>query len=721
MLKIIKSFWVSFLIVVLSISCMDMASARPKKSKKIAKVLKKNKTRHKKNKRNRSSVMAPVVAEAPLDVSTPSDSMPLQEDLPQADSNLGSNPDMVPTDETPPAESIPAADGDSPASDASPSETVSEPLADPTGAADYTAVTEPSNTQETQNAPAGQTSETLPSSDGLQSSSTDPVETTPASTADEMQESSSESSPSDTSESQPESEETSGERKNVLNEEIVTSVSEKTPEEALAAESGPTSDEKIEEIKTEQNFLTLKDALEGAYNQSPLLTAEYQVKEAQMALAGAKRQWLPKTSASLGYSRTSGDYVSSGGLLNAVTRADSQGNTQSGTTQGSLTLQQNLYSGGATTANILAQEKNLDATLAAYMGTLRDTLYSAIKSFIELSARQEVFRLNKANQALLEKQLEVAQNRYEFGELTRYDVAATQAKLDKAKADVITALAEVEIAKATFVKVTGITVEKALEKASEPTHLLPASKADAIQLALKLSPELQKQEAIADAAKARTDQSFSELLPSFDISASASRKLTDNWGSSYYNNHGRGRQEAVEAGATLSIPLDFRGATQSGIRQQKYSAAQKRLTAIYERRNVMESVSRYWDLLEAARAKITQIKSQVNAAKIAVETVTEEFLAGNKTTLDVLTAEQELFSAQVDLVNAEQAVILNSYQLLATIGQLNTDTLDLQVAQYNPKADYDTLSFWGTNINPDERIEAQELSTSLMKEAEASK
>ncbi|MFN7662929.1 MAG: TolC family protein [Alphaproteobacteria bacterium] len=713
MIKIIKSFWVSFLIVVLSISCLDTASARPKKSKKIAKVLKKNKTRHKKRRRNPSSTMAPVVAEAPLDVSTPSDSMPLQEDVPQADSNLGSNTDMTSTGETPPAESIPAANGESPASDTVPSETVSEPLADPTEAVDPTTLTESSTIQETQTDSAEDPSETNSPSDDLQSSSSEAIETAPAPTPDEPQESTSESSPSAPPEPQPES--------NVLNDEIVTPVSEKTPEEALSAESGPTSDEKIEEIKTEQNFLTLKDALEGAYNQSPLLTAEYQVKEAQMALAGAKRQWLPKTSASLGYSRTSGDYVSSGNLSNARTRVDSQGNTQSGTTQGSLTLQQNLYSGGATTANILAQEKNLDATLAAYMGTLRDTLYSAIKSFIELSARQELFRLNKANQALLEKQLEVAQNRYEFGELTRYDVAATQAKLDKAKADVITALSEVEIAKATFVKVTGITVEKALEKPSEPTHLLPASKADAIQLALKLSPELQKQEAIADAAKARTDQSFSELLPSFDISASASRKLTDNWGSSYYNNHGRGRQEAVEAGATLSIPLDFRGATQSGIRQQKYAAAQKRLAAIYERRNVMELVSRYWDSLEAARAKITQIKSQVNAAKIAVETVTEEFLAGNKTTLDVLTAEQELFSAQVDLVNAEQAVILNSYQLLATIGQLNTETLNLQVAAYNPTADYENLSFWGTNINPDERIEAQELSTSLMKEAEASK
>ena len=104
-----------------------------------------------------------------------------------------------------------------------------------------------------------------------------------------------------------------------------------------------------------------------------------------------------------------------------------------------------------------------------------------------------------------------------------------------------------------------------------------------------------------------------------------------------------------------------------------------------------------------------------------METVTEEFLAGNKTTLDVLTAEQDLFSAQVDLVKAEQAVILNSYQLLATIGRLDVETLGLKVNVYNPSAEYKDMSFWGTNIAADERIAAQEISTSLMKDSDATK
>lgn len=695
MIKFFKCFWFSFLISVLSFSTISTVSAKAKRSKKIAKVYKKPRSK----KRRAPKAMQPVLEESNFSPQPPiEEAIPMSSDVQDSSSVQGSETEGQPS------------------------------INPPTSQEEGIAVAE-------ENVPAGSSAESL------ESSSSEPIETV-SSPSLEAQDPATEEIPSTSPESQS-SDEQPGEVKTdsssessepisetekqlsdtaeMLNQDIVTPVTEKTPEEALAAEPPTDEKEKAEEVKKENDFLTIVDALEGAYGQSPLLTAEYQVKAAQMALSGAKREWLPKTAASIGYSRSTGDYVSSRGKLSNGDRSDTNGNLQSGTTQGSITLQQNLYSGGSTTANILSQEKTLDATLATYMITLRDTLFTAIKSFIDLSTRQEVFRLNKANQALLERQLEVAQNRYEFGELTRYDVAATQAKLDKAKADVIAALAEVEIAKATFVKITGITVEKSLEKPAEPSSLLPSSKAEAIQLALKLSPELHKQEALAEAAKAETDKTFGGLLPSFDISASASRKLTDNWDKSYFGNHGKTRREEVEAGATLSIPLDFRGTTQSGVRQQKYVAAQKRLTAIYERRSVMELVSRYWDSLEAARARITQIQSQVNASKIAVETVTEEFLAGNKTTLDVLTAEQELFSAQVELVNAEQSVILNAYQLLATIGRLDAETLGLKVNVYNPSAEYKDMSFWGINIAEDERIAAQEVSTSLMKDSEATK
>lgn len=133
----------------------------------------------------------------------------------------------------------------------------------------------------------------------------------------------------------------------------------------------------------------------------------------------------------------------------------------------------------------------------------------------------------------------------------------------------------------------------------------------------------------------------------------------------------------------------------------------------------MEQVSQQWDALEAARAQIKQLESQIQASKIALETVNEEFLSGSKTTLDVLTAEQELSSAQVELVKIEQNVILSAYKLLALLGKLTAPNLDLNVSIYDPQADYDQMSFWGININHDQRINDQILSNKIMKQDEA--
>lgn len=496
-------------------------------------------------------------------------------------------------------------------------------------------------------------------------------------------------------------------------EPIIEHVEEKTPKEALDAVHPKTTPIK-------GRLITLRQAMEGAYGQSPLVTAEYDVKAAQMALSTAKRDWLPRTSASLSYTGNTGYSETQRALTTTGGRTDSSGNTKSGTTEGAFIVQQNLYSGGATTASILGKSKLLEAKIASYATRARDTLLSAIKAFLELSVKQEIYRLNKNSQKVLERQLEVAKNRYEFGELTRYDVAATQAKLDKAKADVITALSETETSKATFLKVCGLDVNGPLEKPGYPEKLIPKSKSEAIQIALKMSPTLKVQDALAEAAEAEADQTFGGLLPSFDLSATASSRLSDQYDKrSFYEGHGTIKRSELEAKATLSIPLDFRGSTQSSIREKKYLSAQKKMEAIYERRNIMENVSKQWDSLEAAKAKIKQLESQVAASQIALETVNEEFLSGSKTTLDVLNAEQQLSNAQVELVQAEQSVILSAYSLIAALGRLNAPNLELNVALYNPHLDAASHPFWGVNIQEDRRLDTQEFSNQMMKDAEA--
>ncbi len=487
----------------------------------------------------------------------------------------------------------------------------------------------------------------------------------------------------------------------IIAEKEVAPVTETDPEKSILLEKEPVPTSENERV------IALEDAMVGAYQQSDLLSSEYSVKASQLKLAHAERGWLPVTSANMGYNYNSSSVTQKNFVRNGPPGLTPTSITDSASASAGVSLKQNLYQGGATVATILAHRKGLDASFAEYLAKEKEVLKKAIAAYITLFVRQEAFRLNQANQKLLEETLEVNKNRYEFGELTRYDVAAAQAKLDRAKSEVIGAFAEVEKAKATFLKETGVSPNQTLKKVPFPTQLLPKSKKEAMDIAIKMSPELKNVSAKAEQAAARADAALGNFLPSLDVGVNASKSLADMWNKqSYYGGKGKEEDSKWGAGATLTIPLDFAGSAQTSIRAEKYEAAQARLIALYARRDILSMTSQAWDTLEAAKAKITQLKSQVEAAKIAVEVVREEFLAGTKTTLEVLSAEQESFSAQVSLIEAEQQEIMAAYELLYRMGILSAEALNLNVTTYTPHKE--KVPFWGLNIDHDPRLSQQE-------------
>lgn len=486
----------------------------------------------------------------------------------------------------------------------------------------------------------------------------------------------------------------------VLKEKEVAPVQGTDPEKAILLETPAAPTAETEKV------ISLEDALIGAYRQSDLLSSEYGVKAKKLQLAHAQRAWFPTTQATAGYK-----YDSSGtdvkNSLRQGTPFNGRMTTDSGTTNTGVGITQNLFQGGATIATILAAQKDLDASFAEYLMKEKDVLRRGIMAYSGLLVRQEVFRLCQANQKLLEETLEVNKNRYEFGELTRYDVAFAQSKLDRAKSEVINAFSEVEKAKAVLLKETGVYPTQTLKKPGFPGHLIPTSKDIAMQIAIKYSPELKRSSAYAEQAAAKVDVGVARALPSVDLSANASRSMQNAWGQSYYRGHGKTFTNDANAGANLTVPLDFFGVVQTAVRADKYEAAQRRLMALYQRRDVLSQASQAWDALEAAKAKIAQLKSEVEAAKIAVEVVREEFLAGNKTTLEVVSAEQDSFKSQVSLVEAEQGEVVAAYDLLNAIGMLTAANLSLNVESYTP--DKENVPFWGFSMENDPRLAQQEI------------
>ena len=109
------------------------------------------------------------------------------------------------------------------------------------------------------------------------------------------------------------------------------------------------------------------------------------------------------------------------------------------------------------------------------------------------------------------------------------------------------------------------------------------------------------------------------------------------------------------------------------------------------RHNIRQGVGIAWAQVLSARAQTSASQEQIKAAEVAFEGVREEASLGSRTTLDVLNAEQELLNAKANAVSAQSAEYTATYSLLASMGLLTVDHLNLRVQRYDPEAYYNLV------------------------------
>jgi outer membrane protein len=156
--------------------------------------------------------------------------------------------------------------------------------------------------------------------------------------------------------------------------------------------------------------------------------------------------------------------------------------------------------------------------------------------------------------------------------------------------------------------------------------------------------------------------------------------------------------------AQVSVPIYQGGAEYSLIRQSKENLAQQRLVLEQTRDQTRANTVTAWGQLVAGKAQVASAQAQVTASEIALNGVREEAKAGQRTTLDVLNAQQALVNARVALVTAQHDRVVASYAVLNAIGRLAPQVLNLQTTVYDPSVHYQQVrdSWYGVRT-PDGR------------------
>lgn len=442
---------------------------------------------------------------------------------------------------------------------------------------------------------------------------------------------------------------------------------------------------------------TLQEALATAYTTNPTLEAQRaHLRATDEQVPQALSNWRPTV-------KLSGDVARS----NTYTKSQSLAFNPASQTNGKvyvtedqvfsgkdigLTVSQPIYRGGRT----LAQTKQAEAQVAAARATLAATeqtvLLNVVNAYLNVVLYQAVLELTINNEQVLQRQLDATNDRFRVGEVTRTDVAQALSRLSAAHADRTQADGNLRAAQATYTNVVGHVPEHLV--APDAVSGLPASIEQARDLALGENPNIASARYSHDAAEHGVDLVAGELQPTVTLNGQVVRN-SDYEGPRTY-------ERVYQASLNVTVPIYQQGQEYSRLRAQKHAAGQTRIDVDVTTRDTIESVTKAWEGLATARARITSYTDQVGAAKIALEGVQRESQVGSRTVLDVLNAEQELLNAQVNLVQARHDETVAAFQLKNTIGQLTAQALALPVQVYDPVKHYDDVrdKWIGTEVGP---------------------
>ena len=421
---------------------------------------------------------------------------------------------------------------------------------------------------------------------------------------------------------------------------------------------------------------TLRDALVAAYQTNPTLMAQREALRATDAtVAIARAAGRPQVSGTVGLNRD----LSRSGIL----KTGGNGPTLSG----GVDLSYPFFNGGSVRNSVRAAETRVEAGRATLRAVEGDVFTEAVAVYMDVIRDRAIVELNQNNVRVLTTNLEATQDRFEIGDLTRTDVAQSEARLQLGRSRLATAQGQLTASEANYRRVVGR--HPGPLAPPPPLPPLPATADEAIRIALANNPDLIAVSRQATAA-------------GFDIRIAEAGRLPTLSGvvSGTYVNDLGGTQGPVPstgtqttAGLNARVPIFQGGLPAARVRQAQALQGQLLEQVVGTERAVVATTRSAFAAYDASQRAIQSNTVAVKAAELALEGVRAEQTVGTRTVLDVLDAEQELLNAQVLLVTAKRDAYVAGFQLLNAMGHAEARDLGLEGGPlYDPLGNYRRVS-----------------------------
>ncbi len=428
---------------------------------------------------------------------------------------------------------------------------------------------------------------------------------------------------------------------------------------------------------------TLREALVSAYQSNPTLTAQRQtLEETDATVAIAKAAGRPQVTGSVGINR---NLTRSGVIL----QEQGAGHDISLSTE--VQLSYRLFDGGAVKNNVHAAETRVLADRATLSAVEGDVFTQAVTAYMNVIRDRSIVELNENNVKVLTTNLEATRDRFQIGDLTRTDVAQSEARLQLGRSQLATAQGNLTASEATYRQVVG----HAPGELAPPPPLppLPTTADEAVRISLANNPDLVSISRQAIAAGYDVRVAEAGRLPT--LSAVGTGDYVDQLtgGTSVVNPVTNQRLNragtATSIGLSANIPIFQGGLPAARIRQTQARQGQVLEQVVGTERAVVQAARAAFATYDAAQRAIQSNTVAVQADQLALEGARAEQSVGTRTVLDVLNAEQELLNSQVALVSAKRDSYVAGFQLLNTMGQAQAQKLGLEGGPlYDPLGNY---------------------------------
>ena len=422
---------------------------------------------------------------------------------------------------------------------------------------------------------------------------------------------------------------------------------------------------------------TLRDALVSAYQTNPTLTAQREtLKATDATVAIARAAGRPQVTAQVGLNRN----LAQSGVLNTGGKGP--------TLSVGADLSVPVFNGGAVRNSVQAAKTRVEAGRATLRAVEGDVFTQAVAAYMDVIRDRAIVELNQNNVRVLTTNLEATRDRFQIGDLTRTDVAQSEARLQLGRSQLATAQGLLTASEATYRQVIGHA--PGVLAPPPPLPPLPATPEEAVRIALANNPDL-----IAISRQA--------MAAGYDVKVARAGRLPTVAGvlsNTYVNNLGGNSISGVpntgsqtQVGAQVNVPIFQGGLPAARIRQAQAQQGQVLEQVVGTERAVVQAARAAIAAYEAAQEASQSHTVAVQANELALEGARAEQSVGTRTVLDVLNAEQELLNSQVALVTAKRDAYVAGFQLLNAMGQAEADDLGLDGGPlYDPLGNYRSVA-----------------------------